>query len=85
MTTLQVINFANNKRYNVEAKHVKDFHKTSLDNSVAWNGSLNLYVDNKGQYYLEHHSGNSNHESHAVMVNKNVENMSCEEAMEYVF
>jgi hypothetical protein len=57
MTTITCINPENYKIYYVKAKMVKDFEATSSGESVAWNGTLQLYKTTTNKFFIEHHSG----------------------------
>lgn len=85
LSTLRVIDeVSSNVNYWVKAELVKDYHATDESENVAWNGTLQLFKDSKGNYYLEYHSGNSAHKSFAKKVPKSLLKASMEEAKEYI-
>lgn len=85
LDTILVIDANNKKERHIKAQFVKDYNLTPSTENVAWNGTLQMYVDKKGQYYLWHHTGNSAHRGAARQVPPYVLDLSAREALEFLY
>ena len=70
-TTLRVYNPISEKHFFVSANLVHDCEATPKSESVAWNGTAQIFKDSKN-YYLNYHNGNSNSQESANRISERV-------------
>jgi hypothetical protein len=68
LTTLRVI--GQDGEYYVKASFIKSLPFTAPGESVAWNGTGEVYKDSKGNYYINYHSGSSSTYAFAYQISE---------------
>jgi len=71
-TKLRVYNPISEKHFFVTAELIHDCEATPKGESVAWNGTAQIFEGLKGQKYLTYHNGNSNSRETTNIISENV-------------